>query len=98
MSIGAGIFVLTIGAILAFAVSDRIENIDLTAIGYILMAAGAFGMVLSLLVSNRRRSRRDQVIDPEVEEQYRLGGPTPGEREIEIQKTEGIRRENEHLN
>jgi Domain of unknown function (DUF6458) len=96
MSIGAGILVLTIGAILAFAVSDRFRNIDLTAVGYILMGAAVLGMTLSWMISNRRRSR-ERAIDPEVEEQYRIDGPTPGEREIEIQKVEGIRRENEHF-
>src|SRR5262245_54882464 len=96
MSIGAGIFVFTIGAILAFAVTDRFKNVDLTAVGYILMIAAFLGMTLSWMVSNRRRSR-ERAIDPEVEEQYRMEGPTPGEREIQIQKVEGIRRENERL-
>lgn len=97
MSIGAGIFVLTIGAILAFAVSDRIKNVDLTAVGYILMGAAVLGMAMSWAFSNRRRSRQDKVLDREVEDQYRVPGPTPGEREIEVQKVEGIRRDNEHL-
>jgi uncharacterized protein DUF6458 len=96
MSIGAGVFVLALGAILAFAVTDRINNIDLTAIGYILMAVAILGMALSWAFSNRRRSR-ETAIDPEVEAQYRMQGPTPGEREIEVQKVEGIRRDNEKL-
>jgi hypothetical protein len=96
MSIGAGIFVLAVGAILAFAVTDRINNVDLTAVGYILMGVAILGMALSWMVSNRRRSR-EHAIDPEVEAQYRMQGPTPGEREIEVQKVEGIRRDNEKL-
>lgn len=96
MSIGAGIFLLAVGAILAFAVTDRINNIDLTAIGYILMAVAILGMALSWAFSNRRRSR-EAALDPEVEAQYRMDGPTPGEREIEVQKVEGIRRDNEKL-
>jgi hypothetical protein len=96
MSIGAGIFVLAVGAILAFAVTDRIKNVDLTAVGYILMGVAVLGMALSWAISNRRRSR-ERAIDPEVEAQYRMEGPTPGEREIEVQKVEGIRRDNEKL-
>lgn len=72
MSIGVGIFLLTIGAILAFAVSDRIDAIDLTAVGIILMAAGAFGMALSLILSNRRRRAANAALDPEVVDQYKL--------------------------
>ncbi len=69
MSIPAGIFLLTIGAILAWGVSDRWSAVDLTAVGYILMAAGALGIVLAMLVSRRRT--RSALIDPEVEQQYR---------------------------
>ena len=43
MSIGVGIFLLALGAILAFAVSDRISGIDLTVVGYILM--GLFSLL-----------------------------------------------------
>lgn len=70
MSIGVGIFFLALGAILAFAVQDRIPNVDLTAVGFILMAASALGMALSMVLSNRRGKR--EPIDPAVEEQYRI--------------------------
>ena len=71
MTIGVGIFLLALGAILAFAVTDRISGIDLTAVGYILMGASALGMVLSLVLSNSRR-RRATPLDPVVEEEYRI--------------------------
>lgn len=71
MTIGVGIFLLALGAILAFAVTDRISGIDLTAVGYILMGAAALGMVLSLVLSNNRR-RRESPLDPVVEEEYRI--------------------------
>ncbi len=34
MGIGAGIFLLAVGAILAFAVTDAINGIDLTMVGW----------------------------------------------------------------
>ena len=57
MGIGTSIFLLAIGAILAFAVTDAISGVDLTVVGYILMAAGAVGLLISMLVMNRSRDR-----------------------------------------
>ena len=56
MSLGAGIFLLALGAILAFAVDVQISGVDLTVIGYILMAAGALGIILGIALLARRRS------------------------------------------
>lgn len=53
MWIGTGIFFLALGAILAFAVQDAWDVIDLTMIGYIFMGAGALAIVLSLLLRRR---------------------------------------------
>lgn len=57
MGIGTSIFLLAVGAILAFAVTDAISGVDLTVVGYILMAAGAIGLLISMLVMNRGRDR-----------------------------------------
>jgi hypothetical protein len=54
MGIGAGIFLLAIGAVLAFAISDRIGGVDLTTVGYILMAAGALGLVMAMVITRQR--------------------------------------------
>lgn len=54
MGIGAGIFLLALGGVLAFAVSDRISGIDLTMVGYILMGAGALGLALVLMLNGQR--------------------------------------------
>jgi len=54
VSIGVSVFLLAVGGVLAFAVSDRISGVDLTAVGYILMAAGAVGIALALFFINRR--------------------------------------------
>jgi len=58
MGIGTSIFLLAVGAILAFAVTDAISGVDLTVVGYILMAAGALGLVISMLVMNRAPRER----------------------------------------
>ncbi|MGW6278406.1 DUF6458 family protein [Kribbella sp. NPDC055071] len=70
MGIGAGIFLLALGGVLAFGVSDRISGVDLTVIGYILMGAGALGIVLTLFLSSRGRTRetviREERLDAPV--------------------------------
>ena len=50
MSIGAGIALFAIGAILAFAVNVEVEWVNLDMIGYILMAAGVVLLIISLAV------------------------------------------------
>jgi hypothetical protein len=54
MSIGVSVFLLAAGGVLAFAVSDRISGVDLTVVGYILMGAGALGIVLAMYFINQR--------------------------------------------
>ena len=55
MGIGTSIFLLAVGAILAFAVTDAIEGVDLTVVGYILMGAGVLGLILSMMWLDRSR-------------------------------------------
>jgi hypothetical protein len=56
MRIGGGIFLMALGAILAFAVRDNISAVDLTLVGYILLGAGLLVTVLSLIFANRGRT------------------------------------------
>ncbi|GIE32161.1 hypothetical protein Ait01nite_052060 [Actinoplanes italicus] len=57
MGIGASIFLLAVGAILAFAVEADISGLDIGVIGWILMLAGLAGLVITLAFwSNRRRT------------------------------------------
>ena len=58
MYIGGSLALLAIGAVLSFAVSDRIEGVDLYTAGLIFMAVGALGLVISLIVSGQRRDDR----------------------------------------
>lgn len=57
MTIGAAIFLIALGAILRFAVSDSIEGIDLQTIGLILMIAGVLGVILEFF--RQQMWRRD---------------------------------------
>lgn len=47
--IGISLFLLALGAILAFAVSATTQGVDLDAIGVILIVVGAIGLLASLL-------------------------------------------------
>ena len=49
MSLGVSIFLLVVGAILTFAVDVTASGFSIHTVGIILMAAGALGVVLSLL-------------------------------------------------
>jgi hypothetical protein len=49
MGIGVSIFLLAVGAILAFAVDVTTEGINLNTVGVILMIVGGFGLLFSLL-------------------------------------------------
>lgn len=53
---GFGIFLIAAGLILALAISDRIEGIDLGLIGWILAGAGALVVVITAIQANARRS------------------------------------------
>lgn len=55
MGIGASIFLIAIGAILAFAVDVSLGGLDLDIVGWILMAAGVLGLVMTALIWGRRR-------------------------------------------
>jgi hypothetical protein len=55
MSIGSGIALFVIGAILSFAVRIQTGWINLQLIGYILMAAGVIVFVIGLVFMLRKR-------------------------------------------
>lgn len=55
MTFGASIALLVLGAILAFAVDASVAGIELTTIGWILIAAGAVGLILGFAVMGRAR-------------------------------------------
>ena len=55
MGIGASIFLIAVGAILAFAVEAELAGFDIAVIGYILIGAGILGLILTMLVFGPRR-------------------------------------------
>ncbi|MCZ7420104.1 DUF6458 family protein [Verrucosispora sp. WMMA2121] len=55
MGIGTSIFLLALGAILTFAVNASIGGLDIDVVGWILMATGVLGLILTTLVWGRRR-------------------------------------------
>jgi len=57
MRIGFSIFLLAVGAILAFAVSATVAGLDIHVVGWVLMAAGALGLILTMVVFTPRRRR-----------------------------------------
>ncbi|HUZ69849.1 MAG TPA: DUF6458 family protein [Candidatus Saccharimonadales bacterium] len=50
MGLGVGIFLIAVGAILAFAIHVTANGVDLHTIGIILMVVGALGIALSLVL------------------------------------------------
>lgn len=63
MGIGVSVFLIALGAILAFAVEFDISGLDVNAIGYILMLAGAVGLVMTLVVWGPRRRSDSGVVE-----------------------------------
>ena len=55
MGYGLGVFLLALGLILAFAVQDALDAVDLTMMGYILAACGLLVIVLTAVQANRGR-------------------------------------------
>lgn len=49
MGIGVSLFLIAVGAILAFAVEAEISGLDIDTVGVILMIVGAVGLLLSML-------------------------------------------------
>jgi hypothetical protein len=67
MKIGSSIGLIVLGAILAFAVADAVDFVDLTMIGYILIAAGVIGLLLTVALqskSHKRVTESRTAVDP----------------------------------
>ena len=59
MGYGLGVFLLALGLILAFAVRDAIEGVDLTMVGFILAGVGVLAIVMTAVTLNRSRGARN---------------------------------------
>jgi sulfite exporter TauE/SafE len=67
MGTGTSIFLIAVGAILKFAVTDSISGIKLATVGVILMVVGIIGLLISLMFLMRARPaavvERDRVVE-----------------------------------
>jgi len=57
MNIGVSMVLITIGAILAFAVEDSIRGVDVSMVGVILLLVGIGWLILTLVLMGSRRAR-----------------------------------------
>lgn len=77
MGIGGGIFLLVVGAVLAFGLSpDTWEVFNIQIIGYILMAVGVLALVLAFAMQRQRRNSSHT----EYVERRDIGNPPPPAR------------------
>jgi hypothetical protein len=69
MTVGGSIFLIAVGAILRYAVTDSISGVNLATIGLILMIAGIVGLLIGLFMyANASRTvRRDRYGDRYVD-------------------------------
>jgi hypothetical protein len=64
MALGTSLFLIAVGAILRYAVSDSLEGIDIPTIGLILMIVGIIGLLISLFMMTLwDRDRRRGVVE-----------------------------------
>jgi hypothetical protein len=58
MTIGGSLFLIAVGAILAFAVTADVAGVDINTVGWILMIVGVVGLILGLFMMSRARTTR----------------------------------------
>ena len=58
MGIGVSIFLIAVGAILAFAVNFDVSGLDITVVGYILMIVGVIGLIMTAFIWGPRNRTR----------------------------------------
>jgi hypothetical protein len=63
MGIGASVFLIAVGLILALAVDVNVAGLDIQLIGWILAIAGVIGLVTSFALFGPRRRRTTTVVD-----------------------------------
>jgi hypothetical protein len=71
MVIGSGIFLVVVGAILAFAVNVESSVVDVEVVGWICMAAGVVAIIVSLvLAAQARNTTHREIVDENVNERH----------------------------
>lgn len=72
MSIGSGIVLFVIGAILAFALNVQLDWINLDLVGYLFMGAGFIVFIIGIAMAARKRqsiTTQRTAVDPTSGEQ-----------------------------
>lgn len=71
MAIGSGIFLIVVGAILTFALNTSVEAVNLAAVGWICMIAGAAAILISLIVNAQaRNTTHREIVDEDRQEHH----------------------------
>jgi hypothetical protein len=63
VGIGASVFLIAAGLILALAVDMNVVGLDIQLIGWILVLAGGIGLITSFVLLGGRRRRVSTVVD-----------------------------------
>ena len=64
MGIGVSIFLIAVGAILAFAVEYDLNGLDISVVGFILMIVGLIGLIMTAFIFGPRRTAgRGEVVE-----------------------------------
>jgi hypothetical protein len=77
MGIGGGIFLIAMGAILAFAVHANLTWIDLYVVGWVLMLSGAAVLGLTIFFWQQRRARRQLTLVEQTRIAHDPAGAVP---------------------
>ena len=63
MGIGVSIFLIALGAILAFAVNYSLSGVDIAVVGWILMIVGVIGLIMTAFIWGPRNRARSDVVE-----------------------------------
>ncbi len=72
MGIGVSIFLIAVGAILAFAVNTAVSGLELATVGWILMGVGVLGLLFTLLFLDSFTARRTGRVGTVVHEEREI--------------------------
>lgn len=69
MGLGTSFFLIAVGAILRYAITDSVSGVDLETVGLILLIVGVIGLIISLflMLAPRRHETvvtHDRPVDP----------------------------------
>ena len=70
MRLGGSLFLIALGAILKFAVTDSVRHVNLGVVGVILMIVGIVGLIAEIAFWAPRRRRTTVVQQQPVQDPY----------------------------